>query len=96
MEECIICFEETNKFIIFNCYHKVCVNCYPKINQCPLCRIIINSQTENTLQIEIIEQIEITPQIRHLNINDKCCILILVSFVIILLCITIKKIYSIT
>jgi hypothetical protein len=80
MEECIICFEETNNFVIFNCNHKVCINCYPKINQCPMCR--------NTIEIQQIEN-----QIKKLTINDKCCITILVSFVIIMLCVLFRQFY---
>ena len=41
MEECIICFDETDKFIIFICNHKACEKCYPLIIEqrpnCPLC-----------------------------------------------------------
>ena len=38
MEECIICFEETEKFMFFSCRHKVCPICFPKLNRCPLCQ----------------------------------------------------------
>ena len=38
MEECIICFDETNEFIFYSCSHKVCANCYPKLKKCPLCK----------------------------------------------------------
>ncbi len=41
MEECIVCFDETDKFIIFICNHKTCEKCYPLIIEqrpnCPLC-----------------------------------------------------------
>ncbi len=43
MEECIICFEETEEldFIIFPCNHKTCAKCYPLIlnerPHCPMC-----------------------------------------------------------
>jgi hypothetical protein len=48
MEECIICFEETDKFTKFNCDHKVCTVCFPKLTQCPLCRdFVITIQTPN-------------------------------------------------
>jgi len=46
MEECIICFEETDKFIKFKCDHKVCEACFPKLTRCPLCRdFVITIQT---------------------------------------------------
>lgn len=38
MEECIICFEETSGFMFYNCSHKVCKECYPKIKICPVCK----------------------------------------------------------
>ncbi len=41
MEECIICFDETDDFIVFICNHKTCNKCYPLIMEqrpnCPLC-----------------------------------------------------------
>jgi hypothetical protein len=48
MEECIICFDETNQteFIIFDCKHKVCIKCYPILldttSKCPNCDIQLN------------------------------------------------------
>ena len=43
MEECIICFEETDQFITFECCnHKTCAVCYPLIinntGKCPICQ----------------------------------------------------------
>ena len=43
MEECIICFEETDHFITFECCnHKTCAVCYPLIinntGKCPICQ----------------------------------------------------------
>ena len=54
MEECIICFEETDQFIKFNCCdHKTCSICYPLIieytNKCTICQrdiIIYNHQPQ--------------------------------------------------
>ena len=39
MEECLVCFDETNQFQLFACGHKVCVYCYPRLrsNKCPVC-----------------------------------------------------------
>ena len=39
MEECMICFDLTENFIVFSCKHKVCHQCYPKLTHCPLCNI---------------------------------------------------------
>ena len=43
MEECFICFNETNKFIIFECGHKMCRLCYPRLKTpfCPVCNAVI-------------------------------------------------------
>jgi hypothetical protein len=57
MEECIICFDETDSFNFFPCKHKVCTVCFPLLvantNRCPLCnqRIILE-----TSDVEIIIQ----------------------------------------
>jgi len=39
MEECFICFIETDEFVLFECSHKVCSTCFPKLrsNKCPMC-----------------------------------------------------------
>ena len=41
LEECMICFEETNHFTIFPCKHYVCSTCYEELlikhPYCPLC-----------------------------------------------------------
>jgi hypothetical protein len=38
MEECIVCFDETDEFIFYTCTHKLCINCYRRLNNCPLCQ----------------------------------------------------------
>jgi len=53
MEECIICFDETDQFIVFICNHKTCEKCYPLIMEqrpnCPLCnRSLVNNQIRVT------------------------------------------------
>jgi hypothetical protein len=50
MEECIICFDETDKFIVFICNHKTCHKCYPLLMEqrpnCPLCnKLLLPIQT---------------------------------------------------
>jgi hypothetical protein len=40
MEECIICFEETNPFVFFPCAHKVCQTCYKRMVRCPICNTV--------------------------------------------------------
>jgi len=57
MEECIICFDETDKFIVFMCKHKTCEKCYPLIIEqrpnCPLCNRSLLPHT--AIQIRVIE-----------------------------------------
>jgi hypothetical protein len=42
-EPCIICFEEKQEKILFDCNHSICLVCYSKLLQndnakCPICR----------------------------------------------------------
>lgn len=39
LEECFVCFYETEHFVIFECLHKVCPTCFPKLRSpdCPVC-----------------------------------------------------------
>jgi hypothetical protein len=39
MEECMICFSDTNEFMFYPCTHKVCKECFGKLNKCPLCNV---------------------------------------------------------
>jgi hypothetical protein len=68
MEECIICFDKTDKFIVFMCKHKTCEKCYPLIMEqrpnCPLCNHSLLPHT--AIQIGVIE-----PQQTCLA-NNKC------------------------
>ncbi len=38
-EECIICYynKPLIEYVIFDCKHKVCLQCYSLINKCPVC-----------------------------------------------------------
>jgi hypothetical protein len=50
-EPCIICFEENQEKIVFDCSHSICLVCYNKLLEnynviCPICRTII----ENTVK----------------------------------------------
>ena len=41
IEECPICINEEICIPVFDCFHNVCVKCYPKIKyerKCPICR----------------------------------------------------------
>ena len=46
-ESCIICFEENQEKILFDCNHSICLFCYSKLLEndnviCPICRKIID------------------------------------------------------
>ncbi len=51
MEECLVCFDETNQFQLFTCGHKVCVYCYPRLRstKCPVCSQPIELAEESYL-----------------------------------------------
>jgi hypothetical protein len=57
LEECIICFDTTDQFIVFACKHKTCEKCYPLIMEqrpnCPLCNQSLLPHT--AIQIRVIE-----------------------------------------
>ena len=59
-ESCIICYEEIYEQIEFNCKHKICIKCYEEmINKfdkliCPLCRNLIEDNTEFIKEDEIL------------------------------------------
>ena len=47
-ETCIICFEENQEKIVFDCSHFICLICYSKLLEnnnviCPICRTIIEN-----------------------------------------------------
>jgi hypothetical protein len=47
-ETCIICFEENQEKIVFDCSHSICLMCYSKLLEnnnviCPICRTIIEN-----------------------------------------------------
>ena len=68
MEECIICFDETIEFMYYNCSHKVCAKCYPKIKVCPMCK--------TPVEIVVIQPIRVQPIAVSVYTTYKmlCCI----------------------
>ena len=66
MEECIICFDETDQFIVFICKHKTCEKCYPLIIEqrpnCPLCNTSLLSDNQ-TRVTPIIRERQIQPRV---------------------------------
>jgi hypothetical protein len=83
MEECIICFDETDTFIVFICKHKTCKKCYPIIMQtrpnCPLCnRDLVNNPqiiTPFTLESSITRNSPFTRDIQ-IDSGPLCSIVI--------------------
>lgn len=53
MEECMICLEEKENFVVFSCKHKTCTECFPMLlmysTPCPVCEqpITINVPNSN-------------------------------------------------
>ena len=67
MEECFVCFNETNKFIIFECGHKMCRLCFPKLRSplCPVCNVKIKVYNEENYRCCIM--------------NTMCCCLLVIG-----------------
>lgn len=96
MEECIICFDETDKldFVIFPCKHKACVKCYPLIlNErpyCPMCNALL-----------IVEHISLNVEHNSLRIHqpsiiyriylEKCKCIMVFLFIIAILILYLNK-----
>lgn len=70
---CPVCFDPT-KSRIQPCSHKLCNNCYQKIEQkrCPICRTIIESHPEGNkeIKIDLINSSEISSM-------NSCCVVVL-------------------
>jgi len=57
-EPCIICFEEDQEKILFDCNHSICLVCYSKLLEndnvlCPICRRQIEYNCVNRMSISI-------------------------------------------
>ena len=83
-EECIICFDETDKFIVFICNHKTCYKCYPLLMEqrpnCPLCNksLLPSQYTDISQYTNVTPFTLITPFTRDTRINsDPTCALFL-------------------
>ncbi len=82
MDECIICFEETNNFVMFPCHHKVCVVCYPQLTRCPLCNqeiVLTISHQAHTSPVQLQSYIS-----RYTSIQMVCYLIILFSILLFL------------
>ncbi len=94
-EECIICFykKPINEYVIFDCKHKVCIQCYCMISKCPLCLEPFDKITEihEELPGQVVyiprHNVEIiyrrnridTRELFHIN-NVKCIMTVLCMF----------------
>ena len=76
MEECLICLEEKNDFIVFSCNHKICNECFPVFLmysvKCPLCnKQIIDSEI---IEIDVHpEPIQIQIQRPNYRVQIQIC-----------------------
>ena len=78
MEECIICYDETEEFTFFSCGHKACATCFPKLHQCPFC------QPDTKIQIR---QIQIRPVELHHQPREDYCKLCCSILIIMMFCV---------
>jgi len=76
MEECIICFEETNDFIFYICAHKVCSKCYPRIKTCPICNTPRERQLEIVIHRTEVSEIRTTASTYRMMVWIGTCLLI--------------------
>ena len=62
-DECCVCFSGIND-IVFQCGHKTCSECNPRLNSCPICRQYISKRTSakdiqmSNEKVEIVEKKE--------------------------------------
>ncbi len=97
-EPCIICFEEKQEKILFDCNHSICLVCYSKILQndnatCPICRQKIDNLVKVISKyIPIDNPPEPNPDNRAtlnlraaLNLRGILCFLTIIGSVIIIL-----------
>lgn len=68
-ETCIICFEENQEKIVFDCSHSICLMCYSKLLEnnnviCPICRTILENPVKpisTSVSIPILVHNDINP-----------------------------------
>jgi hypothetical protein len=60
-DECLICYNNKKKFKILHDNHKVCIECFKKLNKpsCPFCRT----------EIKLFEEDKVNKYTKHLYIN---------------------------
>jgi hypothetical protein len=81
MEECIICFHETDEFAYFPCTHKVCEMCLPKLptQLCPICDTsLYEAKLVEEIQVEpeLVESVNVQTDNSFLElIKASCCII---------------------
>jgi|LauGreDrversion4_2_1035121.scaffolds.fasta_scaffold371419_3 hypothetical protein len=75
MEECFICFEETDQFIFFECAHKVCTRCFPQLRShvCPICGCSIPEPI-----ISVPEQLVVYPSTRWKTVIVLCAVIVII------------------
>lgn len=95
-EPCIICFEENQEKILFDCNHSICLVCYSKLLEndnatCPVCRQKIDNPAKPIpIYIHVAEPIPIpNPILRNRTMIGPKSILCLISVIVIVVIILI-------
>ncbi len=93
-EECIICYynKPIIEYVIFDCKHKVCLDCYSLINKCPICLKPFDKQHIYIPR----EQIEIMYQSNLHEDNNMSCLVGVIICAAIFFMILFFLIYSLT
>jgi hypothetical protein len=88
-EECIICYynKPLIEYIIFDCKHKVCIDCYSLINKCPVCSKPFDKQNIAIRPIYIPrEHVEIMYQSNlHEHNNMSCLVGVIICITIVII-----------
>ena len=77
MEECMVCFEERQDFKSYSCNHKLCSECYNKINNCPLCK-------SHKIEVVIIQPTTVVTSVQTTYNSLKCLICVMLTTLIFL------------
>jgi hypothetical protein len=96
-EECIICYynKPQIEYVVFDCKHKVCVQCYSFIDKCPICLKPFDNQDIVIKPIYIPrERVEIMYQENLHERNNMSCLAGIIICITICFTITFFVLYS--
>ena len=78
---CIICLEDDNDMILFDCNHTICISCYEimlntyDVVKCPICRHVIEDNNKEDVIIP-------TNNIVRIMITQYCSTIIFLIFIV--------------